>query len=90
MDLWDKPIPTSCLHNFPSCFEDTKCHFYENILLDDDESVSSIEYPNSDDDSYLSTNPISSRPVMHLTCVHAIPQVVVYISLAPLAQLVVN
>jgi hypothetical protein len=75
MDLWDKPIPTSCLHNFPSRFEDAKCHFYKNILLDDDNSVSSIEFPNSDDDSYLITNPISSRPVMHLTRVHAIPQV---------------
>lgn len=75
MDSWDKPIPTSCLHNFPSRLEDAKCSFFDG-LSSDAESVSSIEYPNSDDDTYLSSNPISSRQCLHLTRVSAIPQVV--------------
>jgi hypothetical protein len=79
MDLWDKPIPTSCLHNFPSRLEDAKCTFFESLSPDTD-SVSSIEYPNSDGDSFLSSNPISSRPLLHLTRVNAFPQV---IGLAP-------
>ena len=29
MDYWDKPIPSSCLHNFPSRFEDLKCNFWK-------------------------------------------------------------
>jgi hypothetical protein len=72
MDYWDKPIPSSCLHNFPSRFEDLKCNF----LDDDAHSLSSIEYDNSDADTYFDENPISSRPVQHLTHVHIDSRVV--------------
>jgi hypothetical protein len=73
MDYWDKPIPTGCLHNFPSRLEDLQCHFLENI---DANSLSSIEYDNSDEDTYLDDNPISSRTIQHLTHVIVEPQVV--------------
>jgi hypothetical protein len=73
MDFWNKPIPTSCLHNFPSRFEDLKCNFLEDI---DSYSISSIEYDNSDADSYFDTNPISSRTIQHLTHVVVEPQIV--------------
>jgi hypothetical protein len=73
MDYWDKPIPPSCLHNFPSRLEDLKCNFLEDI---DAHSLSSIEFDNSDDDTFFEENPISSRPVQHLTHVYVEPQVV--------------
>jgi hypothetical protein len=73
MDYWDKPIPSSCLHNFPSRFEDLKCNFLES---NDNLSVSSIEYDNSDTDTYFDDNPVSSRQVQHLTQVTIAPQVV--------------
>jgi hypothetical protein len=82
MDYWDKPIPSSCLHNFPSRFEDLKCNF----LDDDAHSLSSIEYDNSDADTYFDENPISSRPVQHLTHVHLDSRVV----LTPVACLTSN
>jgi hypothetical protein len=72
MDYWDKPIPPSCLHNFASHLEDLKCHFTDGH---DSHSLSSIEYDNSDDDTYFADNPISSRHVQHLTNIHLEPQV---------------
>jgi hypothetical protein len=42
----------------------------------DAHSLSSIEFDNSDDDTFFEENPISSRPVQHLTHVYVEPQVV--------------
>jgi hypothetical protein len=73
VDYWDKPIPSSCLHNFPSRLEDLKYNFLEDI---DAHSLSLIEFDNSDNDTFFDDNPISSRPVQHLTQVIVEPQVV--------------
>jgi hypothetical protein len=74
MDLWDTPFPTSCLHNFPSQAEVSKCTFAGSDTSDtastDSFSDSSIELPN-DDDSYAVFNPICPHPVLSLTRVTA-------------------
>jgi hypothetical protein len=36
MDFWDRPIPTSALHDFPSPFEDAKCRSF-SVDYDSDE-----------------------------------------------------
>jgi hypothetical protein len=52
--------------------EDLKYHFTNGH---DSHSLSSIEYDNSNDDTYFADNPISSRHVQHLTHIHLEPQV---------------
>jgi hypothetical protein len=76
MDLWDTPFSTSCLHNFASKNEDAKCYFFSSDTSDTESiSDSSLEYPN-DDDSYAEFNPILPHPVLSLTRVTAVMQLV--------------
>lgn len=70
MDLWDTPFSTSCLHNFPSREETSKCTFAQSDTSDTATTTSfsdsSIELAN-DDDSYAEYNPLCPHPILSLT-----------------------
>jgi hypothetical protein len=79
MDLWDTPFSTSCLHNFLSREETSKCTFAQSdtshTATTTSFSDSSIELAN-DDNSYAEYNPLCPHPILSLTRVTTTVQVV--------------
>ena len=75
MDYWDKPIPSSCMHNFPFRSEDSKCLPELDAASTDSSSLDSFEGPGADDDTYASCNPIAFNPSASLTRIIANPRI---------------
>jgi hypothetical protein len=80
MDLWDTPLPTSCLHNFPSKDEDAKCYTFDSDTSDTASATatdtdSSVDMYNNND-TYSKFNPIRPHPVLSLTQVTTSMQLV--------------
>jgi hypothetical protein len=73
MDFWDRPIPTSALHDFPSPFEDAKCR---NFSVDYDSDESTLPFAGDDDDTYCDFNPIVPHPILSLSRVSIKPNIV--------------
>jgi hypothetical protein len=75
MSFWDRPMPTSFLHDIPHRTEDSKCHFLDDIS-DCGSSLPSVSFTNSDsDDTYASANPLAPFPVLSLTRISVSPVV---------------
>jgi hypothetical protein len=75
MSFWDRPMPTSFLHDLPHRTEDSKCHFLDDIS-DCGSSLPSVSFSNSDsDDTYASANPLVPFPVLSLTRISVSPVV---------------
>jgi hypothetical protein len=64
MDFWDRPIPTSVLHDFPSQFEDARC---QSFSLDYDSDESTLPYAGEDNDTYCAFNPVLLHPILSLS-----------------------
>ena len=70
MDLWNKPIPVSCRTNCVSDGPLPGVHIPFSSVNDSD-SLSSMEYPGDDDDTYAEFNPMYDRPISSLQMVNA-------------------
>ena len=76
MAYWDKPFPTSCLHDFPYRGENSKFAFADTVSLSSSSDSDQLEeMMDSDDDTYAEWNPVDTSPSLSLVPFSACVQV---------------